>query len=118
MGRLREPLHGIEAPLEKFQTASGQVWVHTGDSCDGHCPYHNPSKHHMMWWPLELGHDNKMRRVCPHGVHHPDPDIMTYSERAGVAYLLHVCDGCCAPPEFPSLEEISFQLNTLLEKYQ
>lgn len=118
MKRLGDPLYGLDDfPWETFRTPTRQVWIHDIDSCRGRCPFHSPSKHHMMWWPMELGDDNKMRRLCPHGVHHPDPDVMSYSETAQ-AYAIHLCDGCCVPPEFPSLEEISFQLDTLLEKYQ
>lgn len=55
--------------------------IHGPDLCrtrGGHCPFHNPSDHHMVRWPRIIRFDmmNLTERVCPHGVSHPDPDSL------------------------------------------
>jgi len=58
--------------------------------CDGPCPIHAPSDHHMRAWPLHWRADRHIaERVCPHGIGHPDPDQLLLD--GGV----HGCDGCC-----------------------
>jgi hypothetical protein len=109
-----EPLYGLDAAVEMFTTPTQKVWIHSEESCEEPCPFHQPSKHHMIFWPLELAPDNSIRRVCPHGVLHADPDIMAHLD-ATPQYKLHICDGCCTPPDFPTRDEIRFQLDMLLE---
>jgi hypothetical protein len=41
-----------------------------------------------------------MERTCPHGIGHPDPDDLTFSqlmlsESEAEARGVHGCDGCC-----------------------
>ena len=44
--------------------------------CDLACVVHNPSAHHMRFWPLIWRDDRGIfERVCPeHSIGHPDPD--------------------------------------------
>ncbi len=81
--------------------------THSPDKCKGHhCPFHNPSNHHMVDWPVTLRLDNLVtirldnfalvERVCPHGVGHPDPDSLAWLESVGAeGFGVHGCDGCC-----------------------
>jgi len=84
--------------------------AHDPESCEGDdCCIHHPSPHHMRGWPLlwrqksepfEIG-PPLMERVCEHGVGHPDPDHITWVEKArgkeaADVESVHGCDGCCA----------------------
>lgn len=79
-------------------------YVHDADRCLGdHCPFHNPSEHHMRTWDVKVQlsrWDLRTDRLCPHGEAHPDPDNLGFlarvfgneeAERSSV----HRCDGCC-----------------------
>ncbi len=75
------------------------VTIHPLSRCAGyHCPWHNPSDHHMNTWVRRIRTDrhNLMERVCLHGIGHPDPDSMEWLSRIGVGDDgVHPCDGCC-----------------------
>jgi hypothetical protein len=79
--------------------------VHDREDCSGACPIHAPSDHHMREWPLHWRDDRRlMERICPHGVGHPDPDHIAFTEqlrgsRAADVESTHGCDGCRRPPE-------------------
>lgn len=66
--------------------------------CKGsHCPFHNPSDHHMKDWPMVIRASGLTERVCPHGIGHPDPDSLAWMEGDGyMGFDIHGCDGCCA----------------------
>lgn len=77
------------------------ITTHTKEQCKGHhCCIHNPSKHHMLDWPMNWREDTGvMERICPHGVGHPDPDDAAYNKRIGKEWkAVHGCDGCCRKP--------------------
>ena len=89
--------------------------VHAVENCLGsHCPFHNPSDHHMNRWPIGIGtviwtsgiglsmtmHFDAMSfRMCPHERIHPDPDSLDWLLRRGAPMSRiseHApCDGCC-----------------------
>jgi len=79
-----------------------QLFCHPLARCEGHaCCVHNPSDHHMRGWRQHWRDDaQKMERLCPHGIGHPDPDDLAYQEQvchANVALArIHGCDGCCS----------------------
>lgn len=83
--------------------------VHPEMLCVGEwCCVHNPSPHHMVDWKQDYAPTSKvMRRICPHGIAHPDPDNRAEELYTGIR--LHEergdCDGCCfpPPPEAPQL---------------
>jgi len=77
------------------------VKYHNKKACAGQaCCIHNPSKHHMVDWPLVLRESTLMERKCPHGIGHPDPDSLAWMERNGrKGYGVHGCDGCCQKPK-------------------
>ena len=85
-------------------TGTGQlVRHHDPTRCEGRpCPFHHPSGHPMVTWPLLLRADRAtlMERICEHGVGHPDPDSAAYwAERIPKGgWFRHGCDGCCHPP--------------------
>ena len=79
---------------------------HTKKACAGQaCPFHNPSKHKMRKWPMNLRTDPwafpLIERMCEHGIGHPDPDSAAYMDRnfseedKKNGYTIHSCDGCC-----------------------
>lgn len=83
------------------------IRVHTLEQCVGqYCPFHRPSKHKMVEWPMNVRLDRwdfLTERLCPHGIGHPDPDSISYIERnmdhSEVGYTgVHGCDGCCQEP--------------------
>ncbi len=91
---------------EKYVTGTGQkILVHSKAACRlesaEHCVIHNPSEHSMRKFPTHWRPDRRlMERICPHGVGHPDPDCLAYTEYLrGPDYArtesVHGCDGCC-----------------------
>jgi hypothetical protein len=91
---------GKPASYEHHTVGAVQIRTHNKGECKGrHCVIHNPSDHALRGWPRSWRTDiNRMERVCPHGVGHPDPDEVAYrynqlgQKNAGT----HGCDGCCA----------------------
>lgn len=81
--------------------AGTQVWrVHAPVKCKGHkCIFHNPSKHGMRNWPMNLRETGLVERMCEHGVGHPDPDSADYMDilfgHEPGTWATHGCDGCC-----------------------
>ena len=77
------------------------VKYHNKKACAGQaCCINNPSKHHMVDWPLVLRESTLMERKCPHGIGHPDPDSLAYFKRIGMeGFGVHGCDGCCQKPK-------------------
>jgi hypothetical protein len=79
-----------------------RLWTHNTKDCDPvvPCCIHNPSKHHMVTWPMHWRDARAiMERICAHGVGHPDPDDAAYRAGRGDTDTVHGCDGCCAPPQ-------------------
>lgn len=80
---------------------------HGPESCGGRaCPFHAPSRHHMVAWPIAMPitvDDLVIERVCPHGILHPDPDSLDLAEifdpTVKVLYQ-HPCCGCCVPNRY------------------
>lgn len=82
-----------------------KIRYHTKDKCAGQrCIFHNPTKHKMRKWPMNLRLDAwaapLIERICEHGVGHPDPDSVDYMERVSPkgskgTWGVHGCDGCC-----------------------
>ena len=80
--------------------------IHNASMCKGHpCPFHKPSHHHMVNWPINVRLDRGAlcERICPHGVGHPDPDSLAFIEsrlpasRRGYEGIHGCCGyGCCA----------------------
>lgn len=80
--------------------------THPERRCEGgHCCIHNPSDHPLRdaplsWWP-QL---RSLRRVCTHGLNHPDPDDFAFKVNIQspnwILMLVgtHDCDGCCHWP--------------------
>jgi hypothetical protein len=74
--------------------------VHDAAHCFGQaCVIHNPSTHHMRFWPITWRSDSALfERRCAHGVGHPDPDQFEFWERSSQEWKgVHGCDGCCRP---------------------
>lgn len=68
--------------------------LHDAAECEGPCPIHRPTDHHMRAYPQSYRSDRGiMERICPHGVGHPDPDDRRI--RSGEDTGVHGCDGCC-----------------------
>lgn len=78
-------------------------YLHKPAQCKGQpCCLHNPSKHHMVDWKLNLRSSGLMERICPHGIGHPDPDSVAYFRRVDPAHewlSVHGCDECCIDPK-------------------
>lgn len=82
---------------------------HLPSKCKGTiCCFHNPSKHHMVDWQLNIRLDRGglTERICPHGIGHPDPDSLEWLKRRAKVNKrgekvsdggIHGCDGCCSP---------------------
>jgi hypothetical protein len=79
---------------------------HPKKQCEGTiCCFHNPSKHHMIDWQLNIRLDRGAltERICPHGIGHPDPDSLVWLQGRQKKFELqidegiHGCDGCCSP---------------------
>jgi hypothetical protein len=98
-----------EGPHEPWE-ADERLWrmpngltlrnVHDAAHCFGRaCVIHNPSTHHMRFWPIIWRSDTALfERQCAHGVGHPDPDQFEFWERSGQDWKgVHGCDGCCRP---------------------
>ena len=84
---------------ERFHFNNGDAYVHAPRHCDGvWCAIHNPSDHHMEFWPLSIDDSGLMFRECDHGVKHPDPDTARHFKATRGwkdNNLKHECDGCC-----------------------
>ena len=97
--------------MTEYELVGGQrlTNVHAPDQCFGEwCCIHNPSPHHMVYWPQNWRADRRiMERVCPHGIGHPDPDDPKTSD-----YYegIHGCDGCCFDPDDDE-STVEFQLD-------
>jgi hypothetical protein len=98
---LRPPMVSVDLDLETFTDDFGHnlVNVHKRNYCIRNCVIHNPSKHHMVDWPLLWRTDaGFFERICPHGIGHPDPDDLS-TRKALIKdnkYLgVHGCDRCC-----------------------
>lgn len=91
------------------QVVTQEVVWHGPGECEGWCPYHKPSKHHMMDWPMCMRLDRTVplvERICAHGIGHPDPDSLAWAKHyKEIDYSSHGCDGCCGamgmPPALP-----------------
>ena len=64
------------------------------------CPFHNPTAHKMIAWPIVIRETLLVERQCPHGIGHPDPDSIAWMDREGPpgakgSWGVHGCDGCC-----------------------
>lgn len=77
--------------------------IHKDGDCTGHCPFHNPSDHHMTEWRKHIRYDKfcLVERTCEHGIGHPDPDSASFiaevNPQASGSIWIHSCDGCCYP---------------------
>lgn len=103
---IAEPLMGQVVPDVPLQ-------IHDGALCEGFpCPFHAPSDHHMVDWPMIVRLDKEaiVERTCEHGTGHPDPDSLAYYRRVaqlGMSFTpadaealgIHGCDGCCRVSE-------------------
>lgn len=71
--------------------------IHKPETCAGEaCPFHNPSDHNMVYWPIVVRASAQVERTCEHGVGHPDPDSLAWFKRQGNPSMgTHGCDGCC-----------------------
>ena len=92
---------------EGYAVHDGLWRLHHTSKCQGHpCPFHAPSDHHMVKWPMVLRNSMLIERICEHGCGHPDPDSLAYMETIHPGLGVHGCDGCCkatpvAYPEMP-----------------
>lgn len=76
--------------------------THPADRCEGrNCVIHNPSDHALKDAPIDWDPGTRRtNRICTHGVHHPDPDHLsfvyeTYGMFEWMQHKHHRCDGCC-----------------------
>lgn len=88
--------------LEEITINSGQtILAHAKKDCSHPCPLHAPSSHHMITWKLLWRDDEGIfERICPHGIGHPDPDVLAFlRNKLGDEEVflgeVHSCDGCC-----------------------
>lgn len=83
--------------MEEYRTGTGQLLnVHSRHECKTPfaCVIHEPSDHHMVGWSTHWRDDRKlMERICSHGIGHPDPDHLAFSNSSTDG--VHGCDGCC-----------------------
>ena len=93
-----------------------KLCFHEPEKCEGHhCPFHNPSDHHMKDWKMVLRSSGLIERVCKHGVGHPDPDSAAFLYSCGAEWIgIHGCDGCCTRPKKKKVTKA--QLKELLEE--
>jgi hypothetical protein len=92
----------VSTRLRKVKVSPKQsIYMHTRRDCDGPCPVHSPSNHHMRGFLLFWRDDRKIfERICSHGVGHPDPDMLAFLLETGGSKVMqresiHGCDGCC-----------------------
>jgi hypothetical protein len=90
--------------LSSFANVQGTMLLtHGPEACvdDDACPIHRASRHALhaapMAWRVDI---ELLERICPHGIHHPDPDDLTRQEQVhGTTHQTqlerHDCDGCC-----------------------
>lgn len=75
------------------------IVTHSREVCEGPCPFHRPSDHHMVNWPMKMRMDRMDKlteRVCFHGLGHPDPDSLSFLEKKfDESVGVHGCCGCC-----------------------
>jgi hypothetical protein len=84
-------------PDYSFLTGDRIVRYHAVERCSGHCPFHRPSAHLMVTWPMDVRGSTLVERVCPHGVGHPDPDSVHWLNDRGIHTAgVHGCDLCCS----------------------
>lgn len=104
LGNVDLVLTNVAEPLLGAETGDTVLSVHPPEQCEGHhCPFHNPSDHHMKGWSTTVRLDwgvPLVERRCEHGVGHPDPDSVAWivgvlGEEKGRAFGIHGCDGCC-----------------------
>lgn len=91
------------------------VNVHNSGLCAGRtCVMHNPSDHPMMEWPLLFDAETLLvKRRCPHGATHPDPDSLAYFVSVGARHVgVHTCDGCCAVDTLGEARALAAQART------
>jgi hypothetical protein len=89
--------------LEPYVDGTGRLlWVHMEqEDCSPTCVIHNPSNHVMREFPTHWRADRGlMERICEHGIGHPDPDHLMYTQRiknleTRIVESVHGCDGCC-----------------------
>lgn len=84
--------------IEVFEEPNGVAHrIHLTQECSAPCPFHNPSRHHMVKWPATIRGPILVERLCEHGIGHPDPDSVRFlQERTrSSAWGTHGCDGCC-----------------------
>lgn len=83
--------------MDEYRTGTGQlIYTHTSDKCAGDfCVIHNPSDHPMIGFKTHWRADKElMERICFHGIGHPDPDHLAFSNKSWEG--VHGCDGCCS----------------------
>ena len=90
--------------LEQVTLEGGEVILaHKKGNCNipELCAVHNPSDHNMRDFKQHWRYDRGIiERICPHGVGHPDPDIIAYiraiaGDKQAECESVHGCDGCC-----------------------
>lgn len=87
--------------MDKFTDDGDVKWdIHKADVCQGPCPFHSPSDHHMKDWPIHMRLDpfkyGEPERHCEHNIGHPDPDSVAFHAQHGAHGMgVHGCDGCC-----------------------
>ena len=66
---------------------------HSSHVCEGPCPLHSPTEHHMSEWPIRVDPGVRYSRVCPDcSVAVPDPDWLSWLSRpAGAAVVTCEC---------------------------
>ena len=90
----RDTFKSGELQLTKF--ANGTYQTHGPKICKGpNCVLHNPSKHHMVKWPMILRASLLVERRCPCGIGHPDPDSVAYFAGVNPEYAPLNVHGCC-----------------------
>jgi hypothetical protein len=95
-----EFFHGGEDFSVPFDLGNGTTLtnVHPYRFCEREvCVIHNPSRHHMITWPLNWRNDRGIfERICVCGVGHCDPDQFDYWRRTNQIWqTVHGCCGHC-----------------------
>jgi hypothetical protein len=117
---MQSQLLAVVFGMELREFADGARYVHNAIECAGdHCCIHNPSRHHMRYWPQAIGAKGFpdsagtiTKRLCSHGFAHPDPDSIAFR---GLECVMHECDGCCEPPIEMTVPEILRELTEVME---